>query len=365
MISFRQLKQMDYLLLLTVTALLIGGWFILYSASLEEQLATGIKYAEKQFIWVCISLIVFFIMVFIDYHFLLKISFIIYGITIVLLILVLIVGEKHYGAQRWISFGAFAIQPSELAKIGVLLAVSRYLVLDIENRRTFKYILICGLLLLVPLFLILKQPDLGMTLIFIPTILIMLFVAGIKWRYIILFGITSIAGMPLLWSFLKEYQKKRVLSFLNPESDPLGAGYSLIQSKIAVGSGGVLGKGWLSGTQNRLNFIPERHTDFIFSVIGEEWGFIGAVIVLLLFFIVLAIGFSIARKAPDISGRILSVGLISMFGVQVVINISMTLGLMPVTGITLPFISYGGTSLVVTMAMMGLLENIYMRRFMF
>lgn len=365
MIRLSEIKHIDYLLLIAMLMLLVSGWFILYSASYEEHIATGIDYTEKQFVWMGIALIVFFFMLFIDYHFLLNISFIIYGIVILLLILVLALGEKRFGARRWIGIGGFTLQPSELAKLAVVMAAARYLVWDIENRRTLRYIILCGIVLLVPLILIFKQPDLGTTLVFIPAVSVMLFIAGIRWRYISAGGILAAAGAPFVWTLLKGYQKKRIFSFLNPESDPLGSGYSIIQSKIAIGSGGILGRGWLSGTQNRLNFIPERHTDFIFSVVGEEWGFLGAMVIITLFFIIIASGFNIARKASDTSGRLLAVGIITIFSIQASVNIGMTIGLVPVTGITLPFISYGGTSLVVTMAMIGLLENIYMRRFMF
>ena len=365
MISLRVFKQMDYLLLITMLLLLVGGWFIMYSASYQEYLSTGINYGHKQLIWIGIALVVFIITLFIDYHFLLKYSFIIYGLMLILLLLVLVKGQARFGARRWIGWGGITLQPSELAKIGILLAVTRYLVMDIEKRETFRYILITGVLLAVPLFLIFKQPDLGTTIIFIPTVMIMLFVAGIRWRYIIAAAAAVVASAPFLWTLLKTYQQNRILSFLNPDNDPFGAGYSIIQSKIAIGSGGLLGKGWFGGTQTRLNFIPERHTDFVFSVIGEEWGFAGAIIILILFFIIIATGFGIARKAPDASGRILAVGIITLFSIQVAVSMAMTIGLVPITGLTLPFISYGGTSIVVTVAMIGLLQNIYMRRFMF
>lgn len=365
MISIRELKHIDYLLLLSVILLLVSGWFVMYSASYQERLSTGIDYPQKQLIWMTVAILFFFSMLFIDYHFLLNISFILYAVVICLLILVLTIGESRFGARRWIGVGGFTLQPGEFAKICVILAITKYLVWDIEKRQTLRYIIICGLILFLPLFLIFKQPDLGTTLIFIPTVFVMLFTCGMRWSYIIGSGITWVLATPLIWTLLKGYQKKRLFAFLNPELDPYGAGYSLIQSKIAIGSGGIFGKGWLSGTQNRLNFIPERHTDFIFSVIGEEWGFLGAIAVLLLFFVIIACGFNIAKKAPDISGRLLAIGLTTMFGIQVGVNIGMTIGLVPVTGIPLPFISYGGTSLVVTMGMMGLLENVYMRRFMF
>ena len=365
MMSLRIFKQMDYLLLAVMLLLLVGGWFIMYSASYQESLSTGINYSYKQIIWIGIALVVFVIILFIDYRFLLRYSFVIYGLILILLLLVLFKGQARFGARRWLGWGGITIQPSELAKIGILLAITRYLVMDIERRETFRYILITGLLLAVPLFLIFKQPDLGTAVIFVPTVLVMLFVAGIRWRYVLIGGAAAMASAPFLWTLLKDYQKNRILSFLHPESDPFGAGYSIIQSKIAIGSGGVLGKGWLGGTQNRLNFIPERHTDFIFSVIGEEWGFAGAIIILILFFIVIAAGFGIARKAPDTGGRILATGIITLFSVQAIVNVAMTIGLVPITGLTLPFISYGGTSIVVTVAMIGLLQNIYMRRFMF
>lgn len=365
MIKLKQIKQLDYLMLFSALVLLGIGWFAVYSTSYEQRLATGIDYAQKQLMWICIAVAIFFVAVVIDYHFLLKISFIIYAVILGLLLFVLIWGELRYGARRWISIFGFSFQPSELAKLGIILVVSKYLVMDIDSRNKLRYIIVCGLVLMVPMMLILKQPDLGTALVFIPTIVVMLFVAGIAWKKLLVLGLVGIMSMPFTWFFLKAYQKKRLLSFVNPEQDPQGAGYSIIQSKIAVGSGGFLGKGWLSGTQNRLNFLPERHTDFIFSILGEEWGFVGAVIVLILFFLIIAAGFNIVRKAPDLSGRILAVGLITMFSVQVIINIGMTIGLMPVTGLPLPFISYGGTSLVTTMATLGLLQNIYIRRFMF
>lgn len=365
MISIRTFKNLDYLLLLAVVLLLIIGCFVLYSASLEERAGTGVDYTQKQVVWTAVAIIVFFVMLFVDYHFFLNISYVIYGITIVLLIGVLFIGDERYGARRWLGIGGFTLQPSELAKLGVIFVIVKYLAWDIENRKTLRYIIVTMLILSLPLMLIFRQPDLGTALIFLPTILILLFVSGMSWLYVIAGGILAVLGMPLCWNLLRDYQKRRIICFINPESDPLGSGYSVIQSKIAIGSGGIFGKGWLSGTQNRLNFIPERHTDFIFSVIGEEWGFFGAIVVLVLFFIIIASGFNIVRKAPDTSGQLLALGIITIFTVQVSVNIGMTIGLLPVTGIPLPFMSYGGTNLVVTMGMMGILQNIYVKRYMF
>jgi rod shape determining protein RodA len=365
MISFRELKNLDYFMLFSAICLLIGGWFVLYSASSQQRMSTGIDFTQKQFTWIAIAVFVFFICLIIDYHFFINASFVIYAIVMILLLLVIAIGGAKYGAKRWISVGGFTLQPSEIAKLGVILAVVKYLVWDIENRKTFRYIFWTGVIIIFPLYLIYKQPDLGTTLVFIPAVFAVLFVAGMRWFYVIFAFISTLVAMPLAWNFLRPYQKARVITFLNPENDPLGTGYSVIQSKIAIGSGGIIGKGWLGGTQNRLNFIPERHTDFIFSVVGEEWGFLGAFFIIVLFFMIAASGFNVARKAPDVSGKFLAIGLVTMFTVQTSVNLGMTIGLLPVTGIPLPFMSYGGTSLVVTMAMMGLLQNIYMKRFMF
>jgi len=365
MFRLKTIKNLDYLMLFASISLLLIGWLTVYSASYEQSLTTGINYPYKQFIWICVASVAFLSAITVDYHFLLKFSFYIYGIILGLLVFVLVLGRTHFGACRWLNIAGFSIQPSEFAKIAVILAVSRYLVLDIENRKSIRYLFISGIILIIPIIFILKQPDLGTTLIFIPILLVMLFVSGIGWKNILSIGVLGVLSLPSVWFLLRGYQKIRLLSFLNPDKDPLGSGYSVIQSKIAVGSGGLLGKGWFHGTQNRLSFLPGRHTDFIFSIIGEEWGFIGVIIILALFFIIIASGFNIARKASDLSGKLLAVGLVALFSIQTAVNISMTIGLTPVTGVPLPFLSYGGTSLVVTMTALGILQSIYIRRFMF
>ena len=365
MFSLRLLKKVDYLLLIVTILLLVAGWFVVYSSSLRETADTGVEYATKQLLWIGVGIVVFLIALSVDYHFWLKTSFVLYGIVVVLLLIVVFLGETRYGARRWLSLAGFNLQPSELAKIAIILSLTRYLVIEVTNREKFKYLFVALVMVAPVLLLIFKQPDLGTAIIFVPTILVMLFVAGIAWKYIITMAVIGGMSLPAGWFLLKEYQKKRLITFLYPEQDPLGAGYSIIQSKIAVGSGGILGKGWLGGTQNQLDFLPQRHTDFAFSVIGEEWGFVGALIILILFFLVIARGFDIAQKAHDLSGRLLAVGLITIFSVQVAVNVAMTIGIMPVTGLPLPFISYGGTSLLVTMASLGLLQNIYMRRFVY
>jgi len=226
----------------------------------------------------------------------------------------------------------------------------------------FKNLIIPCILAGIPFSLVLLQPDLGTALLLIPIFLTIMIMGGVKLRYIVGMVAIGIAGMPVFWHFLRDYQRQRLLVFINPNIDPLGAGYTIIQSKIAAGSGGLFGKGWLNGTQNQLNFLPERHTDFIFSVIGEEWGFLGAMGLVLLYFFVVKRAFNISMLTSDAYGRAIASGVGVMLGLQVIINIAMTIGLMPVVGIPLPLVSYGGSSLVATVVAIGLLLNVGMRR---
>jgi rod shape determining protein RodA len=214
----------------------------------------------------------------------------------------------------------------------------------------------------VPFILVLLQPDLGTALLMIPVFFAILLAGGAKVRYIVRMVLIGLAGTPFFWHFLRDYQRQRLLVFLNPNIDPLGAGYTIIQSKIAIGSGGLMGKGWLAGTQNQLNFIPERHTDFIFSTIGEEWGFLGAVVLVIFFFIIIQKAFTISSLTSDRFGKLIATGIGVLLGFQVVINIAMTMGMMPVVGIPLPLVSYGGSSLLATLVAIGLLLNVFMRR---
>jgi rod shape determining protein RodA len=280
----------------------------------------------------------------------------------VLLVLVLVLGRARLGAQRWFNVGGVAIQPSEFCKLIYVIMMASYLGHSREHLSELKGFFVPVLLTVPPFVLILLQPDLGTALVLVPVFFAMLFIAGTRMRYLIVTGVGGILFSPVFWHFLRDYQKKRLLVFLNPDMDPLGAGYTIIQSKIAIGSGGLFGKGWLSGTQNMLNFLPERHTDFIFSVIGEEWGFMGAVMLITLYFILLKRAVMIVERTTDIYGRLLGVGIITMLGFQVFVNVAMTIGMMPVVGIPLPLISYGGSSLWTTIIAIALLLNVDMRR---
>jgi len=284
-----------------------------------------------------------------------------YGLGMVLLLAVLVIGEVGKGAQRWLDLGLLRFQPSELMKVAVPMMVARYLA---ENPLPPKIgaLIVASLMIVIPTVLIAHQPDLGTALLVASSGLFVLLLSGISWRWVA--GVMSMlaAVAPVLWYFLRDYQKQRVLTFLHPENDPLGAGYHIIQSKIAIGSGGLYGKGWLNGTQAHLDFLPERSTDFIFAVLGEEFGLIGILILLALYLFVVARGLYIGTQAQSSFNRLVAGSLILTFFVYIFVNIGMVTGLLPVVGLPLPLISYGGTSLVTMMAAFGILMSIQTHR---
>ena len=268
-----------------------------------------------------------------------------YIFNLIMLLAVMLVGQSALGAQRWISIGPISIQPSEFSKIIMIVSLATMLEERVGKLNTLHDLLPVAAYVGVPFLLVLKQPDLGTSLVFMAIFLGMIFVCGINLRLLGGLFAAGIAMMPILWHFLKDYQKMRIMVFMDPNVDPLGSGYHIIQSKIAIGSGMLFGKGLFEGTQSQLNFLPENHTDFIFAVVGEELGFIGVVFLLLLYLVVLWRGVQIAKDASDIFGRLLAVGITSMLAFHVLVNVGMTLGIMPVTGIPLPLMSYGGSSL--------------------
>lgn len=277
---------------------------------------------------------------------------------VALLVGVLTVGAVGKGAQRWLDLGFVRFQPSEILKIAVPMMLAWYLAarpLPASGLRVVGAVV----LTVVPVVLIARQPDLGTALLVASAGAMVLFFAGLSWRLILLLGLASGTLVPVLWQFMRPYQQQRVLTFLNPESDPLGAGYHIIQSKIAIGSGGVYGKGWLNGTQSHLEFLPERSTDFIFAVLGEEFGFLGILLMLALYLFIIARGLYIAAAADDTFARLLAGGLTMVFFVYLFVNTGMVIGLLPVVGIPLPLVSYGGTSLVTLMAGFGILMSVH------
>ena len=284
-----------------------------------------------------------------------------YGLGLLMLIAVLLFGDIGKGAQRWLDLGVMRFQPSELVKLAVPLMIAWYLA---EKRLppSWQRLLAAALLIALPVLLIAKQPDLGTAVLVASAGIFVLFLAGISWRLIAALAAIGAAAAPVIWHLMRDYQRQRVLTFLDPSQDPLGAGYHIIQSKIAIGSGGIYGKGWLNGTQSQLDFLPERHTDFIFAVLAEEFGLVGVLILLSLYLFVILRGLYIASRAQDTFTRLLAGSLTLVFFVYLFVNAGMVSGLMPVVGVPLPLISYGGTSLVTLMAGFGILMSIHTHR---
>jgi rod shape determining protein RodA len=284
-----------------------------------------------------------------------------YTAGILLLLAVLLVGDVGKGAQRWLDLGFIRFQPSEMMKLSLPLMVAWHLS-EVRLPPSPSRLLVSALLIVVPVLLIARQPDLGTSLLIGSAGFFVLFLAGLQWRLLALLGGLAAAGLPVLWHFMREYQRQRVITFLNPEQDPLGAGYHIIQSKIAIGSGGLFGKGWLNGTQSHLEFLPERSTDFIFAVLGEEFGLIGILVLLLLYAFIVVRGIYIATQAQDTFTRLLAGSLSLTFVVYIIVNTGMVTGLLPVVGLPLPLISYGGTSMVTLMIGFGMLMSIHTHR---
>lgn len=363
MLDRRLITHFDFGLLFLIFLFSLIGVGAIFSATHFAEGPSSTLYF-KQLTWIGLAFLALLTTIAIHYRTLQRYAYLLYSISILLLLVVSMIGKVGMGARRWIAIGPLIIQPSEIAKIALILALSRY-ISDIQERGGFsagRYLNIAAIVGL-PLFLILRQPDLGTALMLMSIALTLIFVAGVPIRpLLIAFGLL-IGSAPFLWRFLKEYQKQRILVFLRPDMDPSGSGYHIIQSKIAIGSGGLFGKGILQGTQSQLRFLPEQHTDFIFSVIAEEMGFIGALILILLFAYFVFKGIDIALKTEDLFGTLLVTGITSMIAYYVFINIGMTSGIFPVVGVPLPFISYGGSSLITLFIGTGLILNVRMRRF--
>lgn len=364
-IDRRLLIHFDWTLLGIVLAIASIGILNLYSATAKMEMA-GTPLYLKQIFWLLIGLAVMVTIAFVEYRFYSDFAYIVYSIALFLLIVVLGYGMITSGAQRWVKIGSLSFQPSEFVKISLILALTKFFHRPPHRKGySLKQLPFPFFLLLLPMGLILKQPDLGTAIILLLVFFSILIFVKIRWASLLTIGLAGAAVVPLLWSFLKEYQKKRIITFFNPDLDPLGAGYHLIQSKIAVGSGGIFGKGFMKGTQCKLGFLPEQQTDFIFSALGEEWGLVGSLFVVGLYFALVLWGLRIAVQAKDRSGAILAFGVVAMLFWHVFINIGMVLGMMPVVGIPLPLLSYGGSFIISTFIGVGLLLNVSMRRYLF
>ncbi len=351
-------RGLDGVLLGLALALAILGVVLVYSATFHQ--ASLSHLALRQSAWVLVGLIAAWVFFSVDYQALVARGYGFYGVVLVALLLLIFVGKRStYGATRWADLRYFYLQPAEFAKLGLILGLAKYL--SVPGRRVDSWIALAMPLGLGTVMgvLILRQPSLGTAMVLIPITGAMLYVAGARlWQLMVLVG-AGIGSFPLLWHFLKDYQKRRVMTFLEPDSDALGAGYNVIQSQIAVGSGGVWGKGFLQGTQSQLHFVPFHHTDFVFSVIAEELGLAGVLLLLGLYFGLLARLADIAANTRERSGALVCVGILAMLATQMAVNIGMTIGLAPVTGLPLPLVSYGGSSTVVTLACIGIALNVH------
>jgi len=365
MIDRRLFTHFDWTLLGIVLLIASIGILNIYSTTSGGEIS-GTPLYLKQIFWLLIGLAVMVAIAFTEYRFYSDFAYIVYTVAFFFLLVVMGYGIITSGAQRWIKIGSISFQPSEFVKISLILALAKFFQRPpVREGYSLKDLPLPFLLLLLPTGLILKQPDLGTSIILLLVFFSILIFVKIRWTSLLTIGLVGAAILPLSWSFLKEYQKRRITTFFNPELDPLGAGYHIIQSKIAVGSGGIIGKGFMKGTQCRLGFLPEQQTDFIFSALGEEWGLIGSLIVVGLYFILILWGLRIAVQSKDRFGAILSFGVVAMLFWHIFINIGMVLGMMPVVGIPLPLISYGGSFLLSTFIGIGLLLNVSMRRFLF
>ncbi|MDP2872179.1 MAG: rod shape-determining protein RodA [Bacillota bacterium] len=373
----KMLRHIDWLTVASLVTLIgVGLVFIASATNAQPVNGDNLHYVKRQAAWAAISLAALIIVVALDYELILRLAPWIYWANIALLGLVMVAGSSAYGAQRWLEIGPIRVQPSEFAKVAMIIAFASFLSADHRQEAgalgrlrdllpSFAYV---GL----PMLLVFKQPDLGTSLVFVGITVGMLYMAGAnpKALFGLIGGVLSLGSLAIylhyrigLWIPLREYQLRRLLSFLDPGSDLRQSGYHTHQSQIAIGSGRLFGKGLMAGSQNQLNFLPQRHTDFIFSVIGEEAGFAGAVLVLGLFLLLAWRGTVIAARAKDKAGSLLAIGVVSMLVFHVLVNVGMASGIMPVTGLPLPFISSGGSSLLANCVAVGLMLNVDMRRF--
>ncbi len=358
----RLFKHVDFTLIFLVIGLCILGLLVIYSTTHQENINEGVmQITRRQLIHILTGLFFCLLVTIIDYHDIVKIAIPLFFLSLIMLVYVIFFGKNVGGSRRWIQLAGFEFQPAEFAKITLIIFLADFLNKQKEEIPNFLYFSLPFFFTGILMLLIYKQPDLGTAIVFFAITLLMIFIVGISWKYIIAVFIILLSLFPIGWSFLKDYQKSRLLLFLNPEMDPLGAGYNIIQSKVAIGSGGLFGQGLFSGIQSQLKFLPAQHTDFVFAVIGEELGFMGALLLISLFILVLWKGIRIAQEAPDILGTLIATGVTSFMFIHILINVGMSMGLMPATGLPLPFISHGGTFMITNFIGIGLLLNIHLR----
>ncbi len=356
--AFAKLQSINYPLLGLIIALFFVGLAALYSISNGDFSSWPLKHSQR----FLLGLIIFFIVVLFDLRLIFGYAYVIFFLSIISLAIIPFFGIESNGATRWINIAGISLQPSEFVKYTLILALAKYFH-SINNDSSFIKTLIIPLIItIVPVFLVITQPDLGTALIILLGGISLFWISGLNYKYFIVGVFSILCSLPVLWQYLKDYQKERVLTFFNPERDPLGNGYHIMQSKIALGSGGIFGKGYMEGTQSHLNFLPEMQTDFIFTMLGEEFGFIGTLILLFIYAALIMISIRLALKSRSLFSKYLSLGVCNVFFIYVFVNIGMVTGLLPVVGVPLPFISYGGSSMLAVMFGFGLLMNCYINR---
>lgn len=354
--SLAQKVHIDAPLLLGILALSLIGYVVLYSASDQNM-----DLIIRRSIHLTTALVVMFAIAQIPPARLSGASLWFYLVSLGLLVMVLFFGEMGKGAQRWLGLGPFRFQPSELMKLALPMVIALHLSKDTPPP-SVKKVFIVLLFIIAPVLLVAKQPDLGTAMLIAVSGFAVLFIAGMSWKLLAGFAVVALSSAPVIWNLMHDYQRNRVLTFLDPEQDPLGSGYHIIQSKIAIGSGGLYGKGWLNGTQSHLEFLPERSTDFIFAVFCEEFGLIGVLVLVSLYLFIIARGLYISLLAQHLYGKLLGVGVIAGFFVYIAVNMGMVSGQLPVVGIPLPLISHGGTSMMTIMAGFGILMAVHTHR---
>lgn len=354
--SLAQKVHVDAPLLLGILALSLIGYVVLYSASDQNM-----DLIIRRSIHLTMALVVMFAIAQIPPARLSGASLWFYLVSLGLLVMVLFFGEMGKGAQRWLGLGPFRFQPSELMKLALPMVIAMHLSKDTPPP-SVKMVFMALLFIIAPVLLVAKQPDLGTAMLIAVSGFAVLFIAGISWKLLAGFAVVALSSAPVIWNLMHDYQRNRVLTFLDPEQDPLGSGYHIIQSKIAIGSGGLYGKGWLNGTQSHLEFLPERSTDFIFAVFCEEFGLIGVLVLVSLYLFIIARGLYISLLAQHLYGKLLGVGVIAGFFVYIAVNMGMVSGQLPVVGIPLPLVSHGGTSMMTIMAGFGILMAVHTHR---
>jgi rod shape determining protein RodA len=358
-----------------IIALLISvlGISSIYSSNYRKEDQFWQSIYQRQILWVLLGLIVFQLISNFHYRRIWDWTYFLYALMVLLLLLVFILGIARLGAQRWLKFAWFNFQPSEVAKLIMVIFLSKYfsqkspedVSLTANKFGVLRALFLPFFFVAIPIGLVVEQPDLGSAAIIFFIFFATLYMSNVRFKYILIFLLIVVLFLPFSWNLLRDYQKERIMVFLNPNVDPLGAGYTVIQSKIAIGSGGFFGKGWLSGTQSQLHFLPESHTDFIFATFTEEWGFFGGILLIYLYYLLIKQGILIAEKTSDHFGKLLSLGISLMLCFQISVNIAMNLGLAPIVGLPLPLMSYGGSSVIVTFAALGILVNINKTRAVF